>query len=261
MTDAVRIFVGCDPNHCDAESQAVLEWSIRKHATAPVEITWMMLSQDPASPFYGWDTRTWATTFSGFRWAVPYLAGYEGLAVYMDSDFIVLSDVVRLVTEEAPWGRYVATGIGGRAWRMCCSVWDCARARDHLPSIGQMRGESAWHGRLNQRFRVEELVQPFAGDWNNLDGRNGKPLSQIDALHYTRMSTQPHLPYAKQRLAAAGRRHWYDGETGPHAREDVQRLFDDLFSEAIDNGFLPSRYTQHEPFGEVLKRSFAGRPA
>ena len=65
----VRVFVGCAPNHEDAESQAVLEHSIRKHASLPVDITWMKLSRDPVSPFSGWNTELWPTPFSGFRWA------------------------------------------------------------------------------------------------------------------------------------------------------------------------------------------------
>ena len=52
MHNAIRIFVGCDPNDCDLEQMMVLEYSARKHASRPVEITWMRLSRDPASPWY-----------------------------------------------------------------------------------------------------------------------------------------------------------------------------------------------------------------
>jgi hypothetical protein len=60
MTDLIRIFVGCSANHDDLESQAVLEYTLRKHASQPLKITWMMQSHDPDSWFYvgkgGWDT-------------------------------------------------------------------------------------------------------------------------------------------------------------------------------------------------------------
>jgi len=77
MTESIKIFVGCAPNYEDAESQAVLEWSIRKHASQPVEITWMMLSNDPETLFTQWETNKWSTPFSGLRWAVPELCDFK----------------------------------------------------------------------------------------------------------------------------------------------------------------------------------------
>ena len=258
MSDVVRMFVGCAANHEDAESQAVLEWSVRKRASLPVDITWMRLSFDTASPFYGWDTSEWATPFSGFRWAVPELCGFEGHAIYCDSDFVFLADVVELWAQK-PESFYVVTGKGGDDWRLCCCLWDCAAARGHLPRIVDIKTDSASHARLNRTFRGSGLVQPFCGDWNNLDGRRGEPLSSIKALHYTDMRTQPHLARATARLAAVGRRHWYDGPTRPHPRADVRELFERTLKEAVKNGYTVDRYTPHEPFGPYVKRSFAGR--
>src|SRR3546814_18103128 len=91
-TDAIRVFVGCDPNDCDLEQMMVLEHSLRQHASLPVDINWMQLSSDPLSFWYydsgipdGWHTERWATPFSGLRWAVPAHSGYEGGAIYMDT--------------------------------------------------------------------------------------------------------------------------------------------------------------------------------
>lgn len=260
MAEICRVFVGCSPNYEDAESQAVLEYSIRKHASIDVDITWMHLSRDPASPFFGWDSHRWATPFSGFRWAVPELCGFEGRAIYCDSDFIFLSDIRELLTQQDPLppGK-VALGLGGNNWRMCCSVFDCARAGEHIPLIDVMKQDSGIHPQLNSKFRSQGLVQPFIGDWNNLDGKDGKPLYEMDALHYTCMNTQPHLEYAIPRLERQGIRHWFDGEVAPHPREDVRGLFRHLLHDAGNHGFEISRYMQHEPFGAIDKRSFAGR--
>jgi hypothetical protein len=110
----IRLFVGCAANHEDLESQAVLEWSIRKHASEPVEITWMRLSRDPASPWSGWATERWATPFSGFRWAIPEVCGFEGRAIYCDSDVIFMADVAELVAAAIPAG-----SCGARqGWRL-----------------------------------------------------------------------------------------------------------------------------------------------
>lgn len=93
----IKIFVGCDPNNCDLEQMMVLDYSVRKHTKHPVEIIWMQLSHDPNSPWYtnqqtgeGWHTEHWATPFSGFRWAIPESCNFQGRAIYMDADVVVL---------------------------------------------------------------------------------------------------------------------------------------------------------------------------
>ena len=259
MAGPIRIFVGCAPNTDDAESQAVLEWSIRRHASRPVEITWMALSRDPASPFYsdgdkGWQTDRWATPFSGFRWSVPHLAG-AGRAIYLDSDFIVLADVAELIDQPIP-APAVVLGRGD-GWRLCCSVWGCERAAAHLPALAELQRNPDSHRAMAQRFGCPPLAAAFAGDWNNLDGRDGKAISDIQALHYTDMRVQPQLRYAIPRLAEQGRRHWFDGQTGLHPRADVIDLFDATLHDAKLNGYPPERYMETPLFGEYRKRSFA----
>lgn len=217
-----------------------------------------MLSNDPDSPFYGWDTTGWATSFSGLRWAVPALCGYEGRAIYCDSDFIFLADIAELWNQDLPPGK-VAIGKGGNQWRMCCCLFDCARAKAHIPCLDELRADPSTHGRMNQHFRNHYLVHNFQGDWNNLDARHGEKLSNIKALHYTRMNTQPHLEFALPRLKAAGQKHWFDGVVTAHPREDVRELFHNLYYQAIKNGYGIDRYMQHELFGNVKKRSFKGR--
>lgn len=256
----IRIFVGCAANHEDLESQAVLEWSIRKYSSLPYEITWMSLSADPASPFYGWRTENWATPFSGFRWAVPQLAGYVGNAIYMDSDFIVLADLADLWAQSFEPGK-VVLAKGGTNWRLCCSVWDCVRAQRYIPDINVLRSDPDSHRRMHAQFGAKSaLVQPFQGDWNNLDGRDGKPLSEIKALHYTDMRTQPQLEFACPRLQAEGLPHWYDGSTGVHPRADIRELFASLLAEAAENGYGIERYATRPRLGTAYrKRSFARR--
>jgi hypothetical protein len=66
LTDRVKLFVGCSANGEDAESQAVLEYTVRKNSSLPVDIVWMKQTHDETSPLYGWSTYTWSTPFSGF---------------------------------------------------------------------------------------------------------------------------------------------------------------------------------------------------
>lgn len=251
MSEPIRIFVGCAPNHDDAESQVVLEWSIRKHASRPVEITWMMLSKDPESPFYGWDTAQWVTPFSGLRWAVPELCGFEGRAIYCDSDVIFLDDPAKLFDQEFP---PLACVLGAPNARVCVSVWDCARAERRVLSIDAMRRDSTLHGTMYDLFRRSDVQRGvWSGRWNDCD----ELTPETQCLHYTDMHTQPQLEYAIPRLARAGRKHWFDGSTQRHPNPEVRNLFLGLFAEAAQHGYSVDRYMQHEPFGPIKKRSFA----
>jgi len=255
----IKIFIGCAPNHDDAESQAALEWSIRKNVTAPVEIVWMRLSLDPQSPFYGWDSTAWATPFSGFRWAVPELCNFEGRAIYMDSDFLVLSDIAELWKQSFKPGKVVLAKGGGH-WRLCMSLWDCAAAKKYMMPIRDLKRKSGTHQTMAGRFNSNSgIVQPFKGDWNCLDARGGEDLKNVKALHYTRMSTQPQLRYAIPRLQKSGIRHWFDGKKMPHPNKEVVKLFDFYLKEAIENGYGVEKYTGHKPYGAVMKQRYGGR--
>lgn len=269
MPDIMRVFVGCAANHEDAESQAVLEYTIRKHASRPVQITWMMLSRDPSSPFYsnhgtggGWNTSQWATPFSGFRWAVPELAGFSSRALYMDSDIIVRADLAELF-DMAIEPTKVVIAKGGN--RFCVSLWDCERAQRWLQPLAQMRRDAGSHRRNLATFNPS-FVQMFPknANWNCLDGESYKDLNapEIKAIHYTSMRNQPQLPYAVKRLAAQGRRHWFDGAPEPHFRRDLQRMFDEELAAAEAAGFVVDNYTQTPLFGTYVKRSVGnvGKP-
>jgi len=259
----IRVFVGCAPDGQDAESQAVLEYTLRRLASRPVEIVWMRLSRDPASPFYsdpnvgaGWRTELWATPFSGFRWAVPGLSDFEGRAIYMDSDVIVRADIAELWDQRFEPGKVV---MAKRPGRFCVSLWHCAPAARWLRHIDVLRSDPESHRAMTRLFAQHaNLVQPFAGDWNCLDGEGRADLSNpaVKAIHYSSMPHQPHLAYARARLASRGLRHWFDGTPAPHWRRDLVALFDELLDDAIDAGFTPALY-EDSTFGPVVKKSVA----
>ncbi|MDX3904920.1 MAG: glycosyl transferase [Pigmentiphaga sp.] len=262
MEDRIRIFIGCDPNDCDLEQMMVLEYSLRKHASLPIDIEWMRLSKDPRSFWFsdaatqrGWRTETWATPFSGFRWAVPAFCNYEGRAIYMDTDMVVLCDIAELWRMPLPAGK-VLTGKGRKhSWRFCVSVWDCAAARAHLPPIETLRSDPQSHQKLMRYFADRpELIQPMPSDYNNIDGEE-KPVEAIRILHYSDMGTQFSHRYAFPRLEKEGRRHWFDGTVLPHPRHDLSALFDRYYEEALAHGLRLDDYRTPELFGMTIKES------
>jgi hypothetical protein len=260
MSEPIHIFVGCAPNHDDAESQAVLEYTVRLYASQPVDITWMKLSRDPASPFYGWRTEQWATPFSGFRWAVPALRGFHGRAIYMDSDVIIRADVAEL------WNMpfHGATVIARDAGRLCVSVWNCDAARQPAMEISALAHDPNQHATRTREYRSRpNAVRPFSSDanWNCLDGETYPSLNHpaIKAIHYTSIPHQPQLRRARERLARSGRTHWFDGTPSQHWRGDLLDLFDALLSEAELAGFTIESYCRDPLYGDYPKQSLAHR--
>ena len=260
MTEVARIFVGCDPNNCDLEQMMVLEYSLRKHASIPVDIHWMQLSRDPASPWYsdpalaaGWHTERWVTPFSGFRWAIPALCNFDGRAIYMDADMIVLRDIATLWRMPIAPGKVLSAKGRKQRWRFCVTVWDCAAARAHLPSLDALKAVPEAHAERIRYFSEHPaLIAPLHGDDNNVDGEN-KPVEDIRILHYSDIGTQFSHRYAFDRLAAEGAKHWFDGETLPHPRSDLQALFDRYYDEALAAGYTLDQYKVAVPYGPMVK--------
>lgn len=125
----IRLFVGADGGNCDLESQAVLEWSVRKHASEPVEIVWMQ--QAATGPWSGWKCGSGRTPFSHFRWSLPSVCGYQGKAIYTDSDFVFMADIAELWNQDVP-GVFLSKQPKKHLGKTCCLVFDCAHASGHV---------------------------------------------------------------------------------------------------------------------------------
>ena len=89
--DVIKVYVGADRSQQLAVK--VLEYSIQRHTTAPVEVIPMIDLPVPVPK----DPRNGQRTgFSYSRFCIPKLAGYSGRAVYMDADMQVFKDIQEL---------------------------------------------------------------------------------------------------------------------------------------------------------------------
>jgi lipopolysaccharide biosynthesis glycosyltransferase len=89
----IRIFIGYDGR--EAVAFHVLAHSIHRHASAPVTIAPLMLTELRAV-FTRERHALQSTDFSFSRFLVPYLSGYDGWSLFCDCDMLVLDDVAKL---------------------------------------------------------------------------------------------------------------------------------------------------------------------
>jgi lipopolysaccharide biosynthesis glycosyltransferase len=89
----VRVFIGYDP--LESVAFDVLSYSIRARASSMVSITPLKLAE---LGDLMWRERheLQSTDFSFSRFLVPHLCGFEGWAVFMDCDMLVLDDIAEL---------------------------------------------------------------------------------------------------------------------------------------------------------------------
>jgi hypothetical protein len=91
LTEPIRVYVGTDDTQMVAVQ--VLEYSIRRFATRPVEVVPLLnlpvpMPKDPANRP--------RTGFSFARFLIPSLAGYRGRGIYVDADMLVFGDIADL---------------------------------------------------------------------------------------------------------------------------------------------------------------------
>ena len=182
---SIKIFVGTAPEH--ARADRVLKYSIEKHATQPVEISYMKPGRLPV--------QGGVTGFTFFRFLVPWICGFKGYAIYLDSDMVLQTDISELydLRSKGKWVRH-AHPEGD-----CVSVIDCSAVRLTPDDIN---ASTKW-GLRQQLKGVYDLSLPDA--WNTRDTLQGAKL-----VHYTAMEHQPWLSDSHPDVVA--KEHWLNLE-------------------------------------------------
>jgi len=89
----IRVFIGYDGR--EAVAFSVLAHSIHARASRPVSITPLILSQ-LGDCFRRERHPLQSSDFSFTRFLTPYLCGYQGWALFMDCDMLVMDDIAQL---------------------------------------------------------------------------------------------------------------------------------------------------------------------
>jgi len=197
--NTIRVFVGTDRSQMIGFE--VLRYSMRRHASMPVEVTSMLDLELPDPKDIRQGRRT---GFSYSRFAIPRLAGYQGRALYVDADMQVFKDVRELwempfdgakviVQEDIPDGKQSVDKMGAPAKRIRQSsvmLLDCG-SLDWNPEeiIAGLDGKYTYEELLYHLCILEEkdIACRIPYRWNSLEYWD----ESTCLTHYTDMRTQP----------------------------------------------------------------------
>lgn len=93
---ALRVFIGWDSR--EPEAYDVARSSLLRHSTIDLDVTPIKLDDLVGQGVYGRDVDPLATTeFTYSRFFTPYLAGFEGWALFFDCDFLWRGDIAPIL--------------------------------------------------------------------------------------------------------------------------------------------------------------------
>jgi len=257
--DPQRVFVGTSPGGQDAEACVALLHSLRSRASVPVEVEFLCISNDPASPCYsdpksgeGWATEQWRTPWTALRWVVPEICGWRGRAVYFDCPTVVLGDVSELALAPLRPDAFVLLRRGDASLGTACAVFDCARAREHLPPARTMQSDVGAHQTVGVLLdQNPTLAGALPGLWGATDIEfAAKVRGPGGSVHFPSPLTQPHVRHARARLDRLGRRHWHDGVRLPHFSDALVQVFEAEYAAALAAGYSVEQYGQGESLSD-----------
>jgi hypothetical protein len=192
----IQVFIGYDPR--EAAAFSVLAHSIHIRASEPVTIAPLMLSQlkgvfhRPRDPLQ-------STDFSFTRFLTPYLANYEGWALFMDSDMVMLDDIAKLwalrdeqyavmcvkhdhhAKETVKFLNEPQTKYQKKNWSSVM-LFNCAKCKALTPEYVNTASGLALH--QFKWLESEDLIGNLPKRWNHLVGVDA-PNRDISLAHHT----------------------------------------------------------------------------
>jgi hypothetical protein len=192
----IKVFIGYDS--AERVASSVLAHSINMHATQPVAIAPVMLTQlggifeRPRNPME-------STEFSFSRFLVPYLAGFEGWALFMDCDMLMRDDVaalwalrderyavqvvkhVHVPKEDVKFLGHTQTKYEKKNWSSVM-LMNCANCRALTPEY--VNGASGLELHQFKWLGDDRLIGELPARWNHLVGYDA-PDPAAALAHFT----------------------------------------------------------------------------
>lgn len=228
----IRVYVGSQ----EAQMLAVkvLEYSIRKYTSATVEV-FPLHDAGIEVPMPKDEANRPRTPFSFQRFFIPALAGYQGRAIYLDSDMQVFEDIRGLWTLPFDGADLLAArepGETGRRPQFSVMLLNCDELKwDVVEIVNALdRGDLTYETLMYDMAVADDIRAAIDPRWNSLERyEEGKTA----LLHYTDMHKQP----------------WISREN-PLGYLWVRDLI-----EAVDAGFITREYVQEHVEQEYVRPS------
>lgn len=163
----IRVLIGSSDKF--SRCNRVILASIFENTTEPVQ-AYIMEPERLGVPYTG------CTGFTNLRYAIPEICGYQGFAIYLDVDMLVLGDIAELWNYRQP-GAWVQMEDGASE----VAVIDCA-AHPHLPPMKHIHH---WH--KSELAGAVKAVNAIPRCWNVED----KTEPGMKLLHFTDLKCQP----------------------------------------------------------------------
>ena len=199
----LTVYIGWDSREPIAAE--VCRHSILQHATIPVNIVMLKQNELRVKNVYWRDVDKLASTeFTFTRFLVPHLNNYEGTAIFMDSDMVMLTDIAELIADVDPKKavscvQHDYTPPPGmkmdgqqqlayprKNWSSMV-VWNCAHPDNKQVTLDLVNDPEVTGAYLHRFSWLKDKDIGLLGpQWNWLvdwyvEGRDGKP----SLLHYT----------------------------------------------------------------------------
>lgn len=196
LESPIRIFVGTEKEQILAVK--VLEYSIKKHATMPVEVTplFAAISQkqinipEPKNPKI-----KPRTPFSFQRFAIPALKDYQGKAIYLDSDMLVFQDIKELWSWELDGADLLSVYEpldSGRPPQFSVMVLNCQQLKWDAEQLIKDLETGKWTYKqfILEMSPANKISAVLPSKWNDLERYSQ---GETALTHYTDMLSQPWL--------------------------------------------------------------------
>src|SRR5215467_6193839 len=205
--DAIRIFIGS--GEASVLERKTLIYSLHKHSKRKLDIyvyngTHNAIEHNQEEPVLAplslkLKYLNGTTEYGLYRYLVPQICGYQGKAIYLDSDIVCLSDIGELWDLDLNGFEFfalanVASESGQRFYRTSVMLMDCDRLRFDLDTIFSQIHDGLFSyfpdflGMSPTFLRYHpHKIGELDPRWNSLDRWD----AETKAIHYTDLSTQP----------------------------------------------------------------------
>lgn len=187
------IYIGYD--HRQAVPYNVLQFSLFRRSSKPVAISPLVLSTLPM-------TRQGLTPFTYSRFLVPWLNGFQGWALFLDTDYLCLGDIAELFALcDDRYAVMVSKNVKKFEWASMI-MFNCGHPANRLLTPDYIEDPQRCYSPHSIDWLPEELVGDLPREWNHLVGYD-PPRPDAKLVHYTQG-----MPVFEETSGSEYTQHW-----------------------------------------------------